>query len=130
MSETAQLDSIAAEAFSLLGSGRQISPFSTRYPDFALPDAYRIAAKVRALREGSGEVPRGRKIGFTNRTIWSEYGVYAPIWGYVYDRTVHNLEDIGETFSLAGLSDPRIEPEIVFGLTAAPQPGMDAKTIL
>ncbi len=130
MSETVQLDSIAAEAFSLLGSGRQVSPFSTRYRDFGLPDAYRVAAKVRALREGSGEVPRGRKIGFTNRTIWSEYGVYAPIWGYVYDRTVHNLEDIGETFSLAGLSDPRIEPEIVFGLTAGPQPGMDAKMLL
>ena len=37
-----------------------------------------------------GELPVGRKIGFTNRTIWAEYNVYEPVWGYVYDRTVHN----------------------------------------
>ena len=26
-------------------------------------------------------MPVGRKIGFTNRTIWAEYNVYGPIWG-------------------------------------------------
>ena len=36
--------------------------------------------------------PVGRKIGFTNRTIWAEYGVYAPIWGYMYDTTVKPLD--------------------------------------
>ncbi len=133
MSETRQaanLDAIAAEVFSLLAGGRQVAPFSSRYRDFGVADAYRVTAKVRALREQSGEVPRGRKIGFTNRTIWAEYGVYAPIWGYVYDRTVHDLANIGGTFSLAGLSDLRLEPEIVFGLSAAPRPGMDAPELL
>ena len=72
----------------------------------------------------------GRKIGFTNRTIWAEYGVYAPIWGYVYDRTVRNLADIGGAFPLAGLAEPRIEPEIVFGLARAPAPGMDDTNLL
>lgn len=128
--KAAHLDEIAAEAFSMLGTGRQIRPFSARYGDFGLEDAYRVTPKVRALREKSGETPRGRKIGFTNRTIWAEYGVYAPIWGYVYDRTVHDLENIDATFSLAGLSDPRIEPEIVFGLSAAPRPGMEPKDLL
>jgi len=32
-------------------------------------------------------MPVGRKIGFTNRTIWAEYNVYGPICGYVYNRT-------------------------------------------
>jgi 2-oxo-3-hexenedioate decarboxylase len=126
----AHLDEIAAKAFSMLGTGRQIAPFSARYPDFGLEDAYRITAKVRALREKAGETPRGRKIGFTNRTIWAEYGVYAPMWGYMYDGTVHDLENIDATFRLAGLSDPRIEPEIVFGLSAAPRPGMEPKELL
>lgn len=130
MSEAMNPDRMAAEAFSLLGSGRQVAPFSSRYNDFGLQDAYRVTAKVRALREKSGETPRGRKIGFTNRTIWAEYGVYAPIWGYVYDRTVHNLDQIGGTFSLEGLSEPRIEPEIVFGLIAAPKPGMGPEELL
>ena len=53
--------------------------------------AYKVTAAVRAKREARGERPIGRKIGFTNRTIWAEYGVYAPIWGYVYDGTVRDL---------------------------------------
>ena len=77
-----------------------------------------------------GETPVGRKIGFTNRTIWAEYNVYGPIWGYVYNRTVHNLAEIGDTFSLVGLAEPRIEPEIVFKLALAPAPGMDETALL
>lgn len=128
--KTDHLDEIAAEAFSMLGTGRQIATFSSRHQDFGLEDAYRVTAKVRALREKAGETPRGRKIGFTNRTIWAEYGVYAPIWGYVYDRTVHDLDNIDAMFSLAKLCDPRIEPEIVFGLSAVPRPGMEPKDLL
>ena len=41
------------------------------------------------------------------------------MWGYVYDRTVRDLADCG-AFPLAGLCEPRIEPEIVFGLARAP----------
>ena len=130
MAEAANLDAIAAEAVATLGSAHQIAPFSSRYPAFGLVDAYRVTAKVRTLREKTGEIALGRKIGFTNRTIWPEYGVYAPIWGYMYDRTVHDLDGIQETFSLAGLSEPKIEPEIIFGLSAAPAPGMDAKALL
>ena len=35
-----------------------------------LPFAYETALAVRALRVARGEVPRGYKIGFTNRSIW------------------------------------------------------------
>lgn len=118
---------IAAEAVSVLGTGRQIAPFSARQP-FSLGSAYRVTAAIRGLREARGEHPIGRKIGFTNRTIWAEYGVYAPIWGYVYDRTVRDLD--GSAFALAGLAEPRIEPEIVFGLAAAPDPAMNEAALL
>jgi 2-oxo-3-hexenedioate decarboxylase len=123
------IEAIASEAFAILGTGRQIAPFSKACPDLGLNEAYRVTAAVRARREARGERPVGRKIGFTNRTIWAEYGVYAPIWGYVYDSTVGDLE--GETpVSLAGLAEPRIEPEIVFGLAAAPAPGMDVEALI
>ena len=79
------------------------------------------------MRDGRGEMPVGRKIGFTNRTAWPEYG---PMWGYVYNRTVHNLAEIGDTFSLVGLAEPRIEPEIIFKLALAPTPGMDETALL
>lgn len=125
-----ELETIAGEAFELLGTGRQIKPFSERLSGFDLDDAYQAAALIKNLREKRGEVQLGRKIGFTNRTIWDEYNVHAPIWGYVYDRTVHNLADLSEAFSLTNLTDPRIEPEIVFQLSAAPASGMDETGLL
>jgi 2-oxo-3-hexenedioate decarboxylase len=122
--------SIAAEALSVLGQGRQIVPFSSRVPAFSLDDAYKVTPIVRQMREARGEKVLGRKIGFTNSTIWAQYNVNGPIWGYMYDRTVRNLSDIGGTASLAELTDPRIEPEIVFGLSAAPDAAMDERELL
>src|SRR6516165_8798377 len=124
----AELQTIAAEAFAALETGHQISPFSARISAFDLDDAYRVTAAIRQMRETRGEMPVGRKIGFTNRTISAEYNVYAPIWGYVYNRTVHNLAEIGDTFSLMGLAEPRIEPEIAFKLASAP--GMNETALL
>jgi 2-oxo-3-hexenedioate decarboxylase len=125
-----ELQAIGAEALAALDTGHQISPFSARLSAFDLDDAYRVTAAIRQMRETRGEMPVGRKIGFTNRTIWTEYNVYEPVWGYVYDRTVHNLAEIGDTFSLMGLAEPRIEPEIVFKLASAPIPGMDETALL
>ena len=100
-------------------------PSPKSIPTSDLKDAYNVTATVRAQREARGERPIGRKIGFTNRTIWEEYGVYAPIWGYVYDGTVRDLTSEPLEVSLKGLAEPRIEPEIMFGLAAPPEPGMD-----
>lgn len=121
---------IAAEALAALDGGRQIAPFSSRLAAFELDDAYRVTAAANHMRVTRGETPVGRKIGFTNRTIWTEYNVHGPIWGYVYDSTVHDLARIGGTFPLADLAEPRIEPEIVFGLASAPAPGMDERALL
>jgi 2-keto-4-pentenoate hydratase len=83
---------------------------------------YQAALAVRALRVARGEKPAGYKIGFTNRTIWPRYGVYAPIWGTVWDTTLIPC-DGRATLPLARLCQPRLEPEIVFGLSATPPAG-------
>ena len=124
------LQDIAKDVLAVLGTGRQLDPFSKVYPDFGLKDAYSVTAAVRAQREARGERSIGRKIGFTNRAIWAEYGVYAPIWGYVYDDTVQDLTPEGLEVSLSGLAEPRIEPEIVFCLAASPAPGMDEQALI
>jgi 2-oxo-3-hexenedioate decarboxylase len=98
---SAAVEEIAAEAVAILGTGRQIAPFSARFPDFALADAYHVTATVRTLRECRSERPVGRKIGCTNRMTWPDY---APMWSYVYDRTVHDLAAIDGTFALTGLA--------------------------
>jgi 2-oxo-3-hexenedioate decarboxylase len=122
-------EGIASEMLATLDARRQVSPLSARAAGLDLPAAYRTTAAVRRLREARGERVVGRKIGFTNRTIWDEYDVHAPIWGYVYDTTLHNLSDVGP-FALSRVVEPRIEPEIAFGLGRAPEPGMDERDLL
>src|SRR2546426_6968528 len=123
------VDVIAAEALAALDPGDQIPPFSGRDASFDLERAYAVTAALRRLRTARGETHIGRKIGFTNRTIWAEYGVYAPIWGDMYDSTVHAVTH-GAAFALGRMAEPRIEPEIAFKLKAAPAPGMDAAALL
>jgi 2-oxo-3-hexenedioate decarboxylase len=121
------IESCAADSIAVLTTGHQIDRFSARRPGFTLGDAYRVTGTVRRLRQARGERPVGRKIGFTNRVTWPDY---APMWSYVYDRTVHDLADIQQTFSLAGLAEPRIEPEIAFRLATAPTTAMDEHALI
>ena len=125
----ADIDAIADEIFATIGTGRQISPFTSRPAGLTLDDGYRVTALLDRRREARGEKRLGRKIGFTNRTIWEQHKVYAPIWGYVYNSTVHDLSNTA-SLPLAGLPEPRIEPEIVFGLASAPLPEMDETALL
>ncbi len=106
------LTAIAAEAFGALNDTRQVALFSSRPGGLTIDDAYRVTPLVRQMYEAHGSKVLGRKIGFTNRTIWTQYGVYAPIWGYVFDSTAYDLAAV-QTLSLEPFSEPRIEPEIV-----------------
>ena len=123
------IDAIADEVLATLGSGRQIASFTARPAGLTLEESYRALALLDRKRVARGETRRGRKIGFTNRTIWAEYKVYAPIWGYVYDTTVHELSNTA-SLRLKDYAEPRIEPEIVFGLARAPSPDMDEGALI
>ena len=112
-----------------IGSGRQIAPFTARPEGLSLDEAYRVLSLLNRQREAGGEVAIGRKIGFTNRTLWERYNVYAPIWGYMYKSTVHELH-ASQSCKVAAFAEPLIEPEIVFGLARAPEPGMDEEALL
>ena len=98
-------------------------------PSLSVEEAYRIAASVRAIRERRGETTIGRKIGFTNAGIWPQYGIFDPIWGYMYDGTVMQA-DPNSAVGVSSLLEPRIEPEICFGLSAAVTPEMDDDALL
>jgi 2-oxo-3-hexenedioate decarboxylase len=120
--EDATIEAYAAELLEAYDTSRQITPITDRDPAFDTVTAYSIAHRVTALREARGERRVGRKIGFTNRTIWPLYDVTGPMWGPVWDTTLH---DIGEgPHRLPKLPEPRLEPEIVFGLKSAPRAGM------
>jgi 2-keto-4-pentenoate hydratase len=91
---------------------------------------YKIAFDLHSSRVTQGWRSVGRKIGFTNRSIWPRYGVYQPIFGFVYDRTLIDAPDNKATVPLAGLTQPRIEPEICFGLKKSPPRSNDPAEIL
>jgi 2-keto-4-pentenoate hydratase len=121
---------LGSELIDACEHAREISPFSARYPGLTAEAGYAAARKLHAHRLAQGWKPVGRKIGFTNRTIWPRYGVYEPIWGYVYDRTLQWAADGVASVSLAGLVQPRIEPEICFKLRSPPPVTADPQALL
>lgn len=124
MTPSVPLDGLAADISQARLQSRPLA-----WPDSLpadLPAGYAAALAVRAARIAAGERPAGYKVGFTNRTIWPRYQVYAPIWGTVWQGSLSRVDAAGPNagvLSLAGLCEPRIEPEIVFGLRAAPVQG-------
>ncbi len=109
---------LAAEAHDALRNARSIKPFSDRGVRPTEAEAYQTAAHLRDLR---GARVVGRKIGFTNRNIWPLYNIAQPIWG---DVTEDSLLD-GDPVSLSRYVEPRLEPEVVLGLSRPPAPEMD-----
>lgn len=104
---------------------RQLSPLTDDAP-LSIGDGYDIAKTILDVRIAQGEMMVGRKLGFTNRTIWPKYGerepIQAPIWGPMFDTTVRYATGNAGVQSLAGAVQPRLEPEVVFKLGRTPGP--------
>jgi 2-oxo-3-hexenedioate decarboxylase len=118
-----QREDLATELLAAQDAAHLLPLPSARHEGFDLDDAFAAADAVATRRRARGEVSVGFKIGFTNRSLWDRYGVHAPIWGPVWRHGVRHLEGAAGHLSLAGLVQPRLEPEIVFGFARAPEPG-------
>ncbi len=121
---------LADELIGLAERASLAPAFSERDPGLTPEQAYEAARALHRHRLQAGWKPVGRKIGFTNRTIWQRYGVYEPIWGTVYDRSFAEAKEAFARVSLRGLVQPRIEPEICFGLKASPAVTRDPERLL
>lgn len=124
------LDAIADNLIAAFDSATLLDPITAARPDFTVAEAYEVLALIEARRRARGWRPVGRKIGFTNRTIWPRYGVYRPMWAHTWAHTVHAAPDGRATLPLAGLLEPRLEPEVVFHLKAPLAPTEDALEVL
>jgi 2-keto-4-pentenoate hydratase len=107
-----------------------IAPLTVDNPSLDEDDAYAIALEIYRRRLERGEVPVGRKIGFTNRSIWPAYRISQPMWGYMYDSTVHHARDGTAAIAVGGLLQPRIEPEIQLHFARTPPVTSDERAIL
>ena len=105
-------------------------PLSTREVDFDLAAAYAVEAELVRLRRGGGRTTVGRKVGFANKAMWRVLKLQTLVWAHMYDDTVQYATDGVATLSTAGMVAPRIEPEVVFKLKAAPAAGSDAAAVL
>jgi len=120
MDDAAQ-QALLDELLSLETSPREVPPFTERYDGLTLEHAYAVSRRLHADRVARGFVPVGRKIGFTNRTLWPRYSIDRPMWGNVYDRTLVEATEGRARVALAGFVQVRLEPEIAFGLAATPR---------
>lgn len=86
---------------------------------FDLARGYEVAHGLFGAQTEQGKTLAGRKIGISNRAAWDGLGLSDVVWGYVFESTVVWAEDNVHTLSLEGLPQPKLEPEIVFGLKDA-----------
>ncbi len=98
-----------------------LPPLTETVPGFDVEQGYDVLFAINARRRAQGWRAVGWKIGFTNRSLWPRYGVSQPMWAPIWDRTLHRAPDGSTALDLEPFVQPRIEPEVVFGL-AAPVP--------
>jgi 2-oxo-3-hexenedioate decarboxylase len=120
----ADIGAIAGRLIAAYDNATTLPPITAGHPDFDVAAGYDVLREIEARRVASGWQPVGRKIGFTNRTIWPRYGVYLPMWAHVWSHTVRYATANRATLALASFAQPRIEPEVVFKLKA-PMPVTD-----
>jgi 2-oxo-3-hexenedioate decarboxylase len=107
-----------------------LPPITQAHPGFDVESAYRVLLEIETRRRAQGWRSVGRKIGFTNRTIWPRYGVFQPMWAHVWAHTVRFAPGGSGTLPLRGLVQPRIEPEVVFKLSSPVPVTDDAARVL
>ncbi|HLH94244.1 MAG TPA: hydratase [Xanthobacteraceae bacterium] len=129
LTEALDAKAVADEVMAAFTGHDQIPTFSSRPGGLTLRQAYCVTPLLRAAFEGRGEGVTGRKIGFTNREMWKVHGVQAPIWGYTTTQTTRELA-YTRAVRVKDFAEPRIEPEIMFGMKAAPKPSMSDAALL
>jgi len=117
----------AIKIMAALDESKQIDLISKYLPTLTVQDAYDIAQEIEHLRAGRKEYTVGLKVGFTNINIWKEYNASSPIVGAIYNTTVKMIDKI---FSIDGLSEPKIEPEIIFKLRKTPKADMSNEELI
>ena len=93
---------------------RPCEPLTARAPGFTIRDAYTVS-EINLKRRIQQErvLLSGKKIGLTSRAVQKQLGVSEPDYGYLTSDM--NLP-MGETASLAGLLQPKVEGEVAFVL--------------
>jgi 2-oxo-3-hexenedioate decarboxylase len=113
-----ELATIADRLITAFDTVTMLPPITANTPGFTVTDAYAVLGEIEARRRAQGWQTVGRKIGFTNRTIWARYGVWQPVWAHLWAHTVQFASGNQASLALRAFVQPRIEPEVVFKVKA------------
>lgn len=109
--QTKLIEELGDELYESLVTRKTIQPFSSRYPDMTIEDAYHVQQRMIARRLEQGEKIVGKKIGVTSKAVMNMLGVHQPDFGYLLDGMVYNE---GESIEIDTLIQPKAEGEIAF----------------
>lgn len=106
--------SLADSLFEARTQKRACEPLTSRAAELTIRDAYTISEINLKRRIGQGNARLlGKKIGLTSRAVQKQLGVNEPDFGYL---TSDMNVPLGETVSLKGLLQPKVEGETAFVL--------------
>ena len=101
MSTRHDIAAIATRLIRAYDTATQIAPITDADPTFDVAAAYDVLREIENRRRiAQGWHTVGRKIGFTNTTIWSRYGVYQPMWAHIWSHSTHFAKDGHATLDL------------------------------
>jgi 2-oxo-3-hexenedioate decarboxylase len=124
-----ELSAIASELIAAYDTATMLTPITKRARGFDVAAAYAVRGEIDARRRAQGWRPAGRKIGFTNRTLWPRYDIWHPLWAHMWVHTVR-FAGAHAALELESMVQPRIEPEVVFRLRAPVPAAADALQVL
>jgi 2-oxo-3-hexenedioate decarboxylase len=116
--------SLADEIGQAYATGRTIAvPPSSREGGFDLDSAYAVEQELSRRRQAEGHRAVGVKVGFANKAVWRLMKLDTLVYAHMYDDTVRPAGTGTHVLSLSGMVAPKIEPEIVFRMRRALEPG-------
>ena len=105
------IEQLGDQLYDALLACKPITPFTDRYSDISIDDAYNIQQRMIERRLNAGEKITGKKIGATSAAVQNMLGVYQPDFGYLLDGM---LVEEGDIIPVDKMIAPRAEGEIAF----------------
>ena len=113
---------LARELSAAFANRHSLPTPSSRYADFDLASAYAVEGELVRQRKAEGHTTVGRKIGYANKALWRMLKLDTVVWAHMYDDTVRYARGGEATLSIARMTAPKIEPEIVVKLKNVARP--------
>ena len=107
-----QIEKCGDELYEALTEHKTLKPFTERFDDITIEDAYHISLRMVDRRVQAGAKIIGKKIGVTSKAVQNMLNVHQPDFGYLTDDMAFSQ---GEEIPISErLIQPKAEGEIAF----------------